>query len=140
MNFIPLQATEEQRANLKQLADYLASGELKAPFDMEDYTTMTNRGEGHCAAGQAPLAGIDKHVGEAWLRYVNRALVKAIKQDEYFITAADITDDFHYLFSYLWMKVDNTPEGTARRINYVLENGIPENWENQLLAVEPVSY
>lgn len=41
MEHIPVYLTADHRSNLKTLADYLLSGELKANFDMSDYTPFT---------------------------------------------------------------------------------------------------
>jgi hypothetical protein len=36
---------------------------------------------------------------------------------------------WEYLFSYAWVNVDNTPQGTAKRIRDVVKNGFPENMD-----------
>lgn len=53
--------------NLKKLADYLMSGDLKAEFDMSTYdddsgtnVLVVNCGTVGCAVGHGPYAGIEK--------------------------------------------------------------------------------
>jgi len=46
----------------------------------------------------------------------------------------------HYLFSFFWTAVDNTPVGTAKRIRYIIEHGLPEDWYEQMHGRAPLSY
>ena len=50
------------------------------------------------------------------------------------------SDKWRYLFSGHWVTVDNTPMGTASRIRYFLEYGLPKNWYKQMAGIEPPSY
>lgn len=48
--------------------------------------------------------------------------------------------DFNWLFWGSWHKVDNTPEGAARRIEWLLEHGTPTNAWEQSMGLEPLCY
>lgn len=48
--------------------------------------------------------------------------------------------EWKWLFSGYWKDVDNTPTGSAARILYFLENGLPENWEQVLTGDDPLPY
>lgn len=46
-----------------------------------------------------------------------------------------------WLFSEMWYYVDNTPRGTAKRIRWTCKNnGVPNNWDEQLHGVDPLCY
>lgn len=120
------------RENLKKLADYLLSGELKAKFNMTffaalGYTLSDTCGTVGCAVGHGPYAGIPKLPDEIWPDYAIR--VFGIGQE-----------DFAWCFSGSWDGVDNSPIGAAKRILWLLEKGRPENSFEQLIGTEPLSY
>lgn len=115
--------SDAKRKNLQLLADYLSSEKLDAKFNMAQYCEIqrsggdeeTDCGSVGCAIGHGPYAGIHKSEHESWRDYGNRCF---------------ITDDFSkscftFLFSADWWSVDNTPQGAARRIDYVIEHGLP---------------
>lgn len=113
-----------QRKNLGRLAEYLAApGPKPARFDMAHYADTahidsTECGTVGCAVGHAPFAGIRKWPTESWHSYVERAL--GCSPFEGF--------DFDWCFASWWALVDNTPEGAALRIRYLLEHGGPPAW------------
>ncbi|KQS84288.1 hypothetical protein [Rhizobium sp. Leaf383] len=122
--------------NLMQLADYL-KGVEPAAFDMSWYTRDEHGdrlelgahecGTVACAAGYGPAAGIEVLPEDKfWGDYVRRAFA---------IQAYDPA--FEWCFSAAWCLVDNTPAGAAKRIEHMLEHGIPENWKAQMYGWEP---
>lgn len=123
------------RENLKKLADYLLSNKLKANFNMEFFTgevnedQLTECGTIGCAIGHGPYAGIKKSAYEAWWKYSERVFGLDTGSDEWV-----------YLFGHGWAYTDNTPQGSAKRINHLLENGLPSNWEEQMGGNAPLSY
>lgn len=117
------------RANLEKLAAYLEtlpSG--YEHFSMFDYCnihgwastnpteadTVTACGTVACAIGHGPSAGIPPRPGEDWDDYESR--VFQLKNHEWM-----------WCFSSNWVSVDNTPQGAAKRIRYMLEHGVPQN-------------
>lgn len=45
-----------------------------------------------------------------------------------------------WCFSGLWENTDNTPTGAALRIEWLLNNGLPENWKAQMNGEAPLCY
>lgn len=45
-----------------------------------------------------------------------------------------------WLCHVLWEKVDNTREGAALRIDYLLDTGLPEDWRDQMNGKSPLCY
>jgi len=127
------------RENLKLMADYIETISQDR-FDMGKFRT----GElvkhecgsvgcviGHCTIlDKNPLRlDLDGHIDfDAW---------------SFDFTGLDSfydNDKWQYLFSCEWETVDNTPAGAAKRIRYFLENGLPKNWQEQILGFAPLSY
>lgn len=113
------------RENLKKLADYLLGGKLKAAFNMEYYAehngSSTECGSLGCAIGHGPYTGLYKLLAESWEGYAGRVF-----------NIYSSSPEWEWCFSYYWMYVDNTPEGAAKRILYLLEHGLPKNWRDQM--------
>ena len=106
------------RQNLEILANYLESGKLRAAFNMQTYSDAAHSlltpdcGSVGCAVGHGPYAGISKDPEETWAEYTERAFDLDM-------------NEFRWCFSGLWAQYDNTPEGAAARIRYLLKNGAP---------------
>ncbi len=133
--------TSNQRRNLRKLAAYLLNG-LKARFDMgritddDDFASTgscihednrTECGAVGCAMGHGPYAGIPKRKSESWWAYADRQFTN-------YTRASD------WCFHGCWADVDKTAKGAARRILYMLDKGIPENWYEQMDGTEPLTY
>lgn len=125
------------RKNLKILSDGLL--ELIPPtlptqnikFDMSRFTegdeyakTCNTVG---CAVGWAPFFGIKKKDSDSFPTFSD----KAFKLGE---------SAWKYLFALEWKYRDNTKRGAGLRIKHYLENGLPKDWEDQLLGRTPLSY
>lgn len=137
--------TDEQRANLAKLADYLAA--LPADyehFDMSSfyadekgygYSLLSQRaktpacGTVACAAGHGIAAGVpardEDH--DMWYLYSTRA----------FCPEGGAWD---WCFEGDWEVTDNTPAGAAARIRYLLSKGLPDNYLDQIMGYAPLSY
>ena len=113
--------TNEQRANLKKLADYLATGKTAMQFGMMifcasddvddnliDHASDYKCGTVGCAVGHGPYAGIQPKFGEDWLAYSER------------VFTGDDDDLWMWLFDASWTRVDNTAIGVAKRIYWFL--------------------
>jgi hypothetical protein len=128
--------SSEQRANYVRLARTLVlSSQESAPvaeFEMGqtalDLTTgdlLTPEEAGSHAApllcgplGFAVIAGISALPGEDWPAYQLRVLGAAFD---------DPLED--WLLSAFWLRTDNSPVGAAMRLMYVLDYGVPGDWE-----------
>ena len=87
--------------NLIKLANYLLSGASDECFDMWTYES--------CAIGYGPESGIPKFPGETWAEYCVRA---------FGVTRGHSWD---WCFDGEWRYHDNTPQGAAVRILYLVE-------------------
>ena len=115
---------------LEKLVSYLLSGNLKAEFDMYSFTDwgrscMTNGatdcGTVGCAIGHAPFLGegFEKSRDESWNDYSLRVL--GIDHNSV---------EWKWCFGSDWTQFDNSPEGAAKRIQYLLDGKrIPEEFE-----------
>ena len=45
-----------------------------------------------------------------------------------------------WCFAYYWKYSDDTPEGASKRIDYLLDNGLPKNWYEQMHGEAPLCY
>lgn len=116
--------TQEQRDNLKKLAVYLLSDNLKADFDMKNFAPYSSPydaecGTVGCAVGHGPYAGIQKKPGENWTGYAIRA---------FGLNPFDYRTAFIWLFGSPWRWIDNTPSGAAKRIIFFLLNDCPTDF------------
>lgn len=127
------------RENLKIAADNLRQP-LKTGFSMEvfDETGVTGDSEKivcgsvGCAIGHTAFV-IPKYKNETWLDYSLR--VTGLTDNDYEGNSA-----WDWCFSEEWRYVDNTPQGAADRIDWLLEYGLPLNWQEQLFGEAPLCY
>jgi hypothetical protein len=61
-----------------------------------------------CAVGHGPVAGVETYPGESWPQYTERCFIP------------ESSPLFALLFDDSWQTKDNTPQGAAARIAYVL--------------------
>ncbi len=120
----------EQETNLRTLAAYLHGPKLKARFTMTvfaitDYAEQEEEvdcGTAGCAVGHGPYAGIPKRKGESWFAYSCRVFGLVPADDKTNAPA------WNWCFDASWRGYDNTPEGAAKRIEWLLANGVPEGF------------
>lgn len=48
--------------------------------------------------------------------------------------------EWKWCFAGEWSQTDNTPAGAAKRIRYLVNNGLPENWREQMLGEDELCY
>ena len=102
--------------NLIKLANYLLSSVPQEEFDMYDFRSPC--GTMGCAIGHGPESGIPKFPGETWAEYCVRA---------FGVTRGHSWD---WCFDGEWRYHDNTPQGAAVRILYLVEHGAPPaDWD-----------
>lgn len=134
MDHIAIDVTDEQRANLRTLARGLMAFDRAVKFDMVLYCAGDNGRYVHaseanecgttaCAAGHGPMLGIEPLPYEGWGDYAERSFGA--------ITSSRIWD---MVFSAAWARHDNTREGAARRIAYMLDFGVPVVGYGQILS------
>jgi hypothetical protein len=133
--------TPEQQANYVVLGRHLvmlvAEGELyeRAEFDigetaidlmtgdwLEPEQLAAHDGPLACGVlGHAVRAGLKALTGETWLAYQERVL-----------GAAFDSPLESWLVSALWLRTDSSADGAAMRLMYVLDYGVPGDWEQIL--------
>lgn len=124
------------KQKLQELADYLRSGNLLAPFDMGTFFINKDK-EGNiisaCALGQALL--LFPEIQKEDNNYQENVL-------HFFFPDITITNRVFdrekdnaalYIVHTLWKNVDNTPEGAAKRIEDVINGTIPKDWMELLM-------
>lgn len=130
--------SQEYEDNLRKLATYLLEGNLKAKFDMQMYSdsvfpwgmvSETDCGTIGCAVGHGPHAGIKKLPTESWLDYSSRVF-----------GLSKLSDEWTWCFSQDWYKTDNTSDGAAQRIIYLLDNGMPKDFLDQMVGSGTLCY
>lgn len=119
------------KENLILLADYLE----KLPEDYGHFGMHTYNGDGKphelghqcgtvaCALGHAPyVKGLPVPLyDEFWGDYCERVL-----------GIDSVSFEWDWCFDANWVYKDNTPQGAAKRIKYLVEKGLPDNWYEQL--------
>ena len=116
--------------NLRTLADHLA----KLPTEYESFSMMNYVfqqsaddaspsellkipcGAVACSVGHGPSAGILVGDAESWYDYIKNNL------------CIPKTPACSWMFSSKWSYVDNSPHGAAKRINYLLNEGLPADY------------
>lgn len=112
------------RDNLQKLATFLYYG--KAPvgveFNMRRFSTdcqlLPTCNTSGCAVGWAPFAGITKRTDENFLDYSCRTLIDFDSERR----------NWDWCFDDNWDEYDPTREAAAKRIQYLLDNGLPERF------------
>ena len=124
------------RENLQKLADFIKTVPQEI-FDMEDIRT-----------GQTEDAKCDSVgcvIGHATALYDGELPRRAITGSIDFSAFWQEFGGLHYLDSCWivcasWTQVDNTPLGASKRIEWLLKNGRPENWNEQMNGNAPLCY
>jgi hypothetical protein len=138
------------RENLQKLADGLR-GPLRLGFDMDYYvnfsgspsvvrrcelerelTSVTNDcGTAACACGHATYLIEPKNPGESFSAYSRR--VFGLEPEE-------IGEEWDWCFGSGWSFTDNTPQGAADRIEWLLKHGLPCDAYEQMIGQTPSCY
>lgn len=151
MKNIKVKLLPHERENLQKLAEFLYKNDEvlyegePVEFSMTDYSDSEHHllsaecGTVGCAVGWGPHAGIAKLITENWNEYSCRCFL------EYFDNKRGI--DFGgknpiwtWMFSAKWALTDNSRRGAALRILYLLEFGMPENYQDQWEGDAPLCY
>lgn len=125
------------RKNFELLAAHLENLVPPPEFSMYRFTTLSHSadltylatgqlpecGTVACAAGHGPVAGILDPGAQDWNDYVERNFLET---DEF--NSLEFSPVYRWCFSCGWTHIDNTPEGAAKRIRYMLDKGIPSGF------------
>jgi len=133
-----------QRKKLRKLANYLLS--LPEDYDKFDMThffytdyvhlnlnevgkkTLHTCGTAACALGHA--ASIFRVPKECWWGDLAKSL----------FGIDGVSEEWDWCFSGDWADVDNTHYGAAKRILWLLDKGLPDQWSYQLQGEDDLCY
>lgn len=155
---------KETRNNLKILRDYLKYNVAQTNFNMSwyrktnedlptEFWSKNKCGTAGCALGWAPFAEglepIEAHfIFAESSESEERSYLNWTAYAEYHFPAigmdvspkGKVNEFFNWLFSASWFKTDNSIEGAVARIDYLLENGLPDDYLEQMYGQNPLSY
>ena len=104
------------------------------PDLLEFHDTEPNHcGSVACAVGCGPAAGIpvDESDADCWETYSGRVFIRT-NLDINLTNQILANRTWAFLFSGSWSRFDNSPTGAAERIEFVLENGLKDIWDDSL--------
>ncbi len=136
--------------NLRILGNFLIDYKGECGFNMAGYAENKNDPELYspstmrsvhkincdtiaCALGHAPL--ISKFMPrehDSWTSYGERLFGKSESTDE--------TGEWFWCFGIGWKTVDNTRIGAGKRILWLCDHGLPENWNAQMDRTTELCY
>jgi hypothetical protein len=124
--------------NLLKMAEYIATVPQEM-FDMKYYRERDDFAShkcnsvgcvlGHCTVLDK-AAKLPKHFSE----------IDFVDWSEGFTGIGFMDNEWNWCFHGMWNEVDNTPIGASKRIKYLIEHGLPENWREQMNGEAPLSY
>lgn len=124
------------RDNLEKLANYLLARPANyGKFNVIMYSEVRYPdeaccGTAGCAIGHGAAAGITPlREKMTWWHYSDQ-----------FIHRESQNSVWCWCFSPEWYGVDNTASGTALRIKWFLDHGLPGNWKDQMYGIAPLCY
>lgn len=125
------------RENLRRMADYIATVP-QSDFTMVRYRLSGDRvshkcGSVGCVVGHCTVLDNAKNIPVNEMREIDFGL-----WSERFTGLTG--DQWDWCFSDEWTYADNTPEGASKRINYLLEHGLPENSYHIMIGEDDLPY
>lgn len=108
-------------------------------FDVEIYREVNNHDTHECESVGCTIGHctvLDKWENIPLTLYYDIDYNQWSKQ----FTGITKMSEWEYLFGCDWKDVDNTPTGAAKRIRNFVENGLPEDWDEQMHGTAPLSY
>ena len=132
-----------KRENLQLMAAHLKTNVIPENFDMEKYRgdddDFSNPvcGSVGCTVGTCSVLDVE-NVIENFTNSDGRIEFTAWSED--FTGLLGVEDEWGWCFASDWKTKDNTPTGAALRIEWLLNNGLPENWKNQMRGKEKLCY
>jgi hypothetical protein len=117
--------------NLKRMANYVKNIPQEV-FGMRSWRKGENIDPecssigcvvGHCTILDKSKFGLP--------RYINNEINFQVWSERFTGLSYEL-EEWDWCFNSDWAHVDNTPLGAAKRIEWFLENGLPENWRLQM--------
>lgn len=127
------------RTNLKKLAKHLK----KVPqhkFTMSDFRTENDYFQNECKTAACAAGYIPEIAPDFVIRFFDSKRID-FGETAVSFTGINISDRaWDWLFRGDWSESDNTPTGAALRIEWLLKNGVPDNWYSQMTGNAPLCY
>jgi len=133
-----------KRENLQLMADHLKTNVIPENFHMNQY-----RGDDDF---KNPVCGsVGCTVGTCSVLDVENVIENFTDSDgviDFLDWSVDFTGllgveyecEWEWCFGSTWATTDNTPTGAALRIEWLLNNGLPVYWKNQMYGHEKLCY
>lgn len=132
------------RKNLQKMADYIRTipqEKFNMRFFRRHEEVSHECGSVGCVLGHCTV--LDKKPLPMLAQIVSwnsRRLIDFVSWGESFTGISKRTGEWQWCFAGEWSEVDNTPEGAARRIEWLLEHGLPKDWDYQMCQITPLCY
>lgn len=148
-----VKANKPNRKNLQLMADHIKTISQEV-FDMRDYRFLKKHNDGYldvlvqklnselecgsvgCVIGHCVV--LDENVRGIPRFTTNRINYEA--WSERFTGLIAKTLEWQWCFGSDWVNCDNTPIGASKRIEYFLNHGLPEDWNEQFTGRATQSY
>ena len=133
-----------KRENLQLMADHLKINVKQENFHMGEYRgddDLSNPvcGSVGCTVGTCSVLDVE-NVIENFINSDGEIDFGAWSVDFTGLLEAEYEAEWEWCFGSKWKTTDNTPTGAALRIEWLLNNGLPENWKNQMYDREELCY
>jgi len=128
--------------NLRKMAEYIRTIPENL-FDMQIFRAPGNYKEVECNSVGCVIGHCTHLDADNVLRNYTRFHDDSIRFHKW---AEDFTEmgmysaSFQWCFDSEWADVDNTPEGAARRIEWLIDKGLPKNWQSQMEGKASLCY
>ena len=130
-----------KRDNLQLMADHLKISVNQDNFDMDQYRgdiddfSDPECGSAGCTVGTCTVLDVENVIKN--FTFPNGEInFRAWSEDFTGIYRAE----WAWCFGYAWAKTDNTPIGAALRIEWLLNHGLPDEWDCQMYGREELCY
>ena len=131
-----------KRENLQLMANHLKTNVLPENFHMgryrgdDDFSNPVCGSVG-CTVGNCTVLDAENVMNN----FTNpNGVIDFLSWSKDFTGICRIEDEWAWCFGSIWSETDNTPIGAALRIEWLLNNGLPENWFCQMYGEEELCY
>jgi hypothetical protein len=126
------------RENLQRMADYIRTIP-QDKFHMAQYR-LINREEQECNSVGCVIGFCTILDNINNIPRINEGEIYFSKWSYQFTDLIPNGDIWQWCFDSDWQRTDNTPTGAAERIEWLLNNGLPEDWREQMRGDKPLIY
>ncbi len=126
------------RENLQRMADYIRTVPRKK-FNMDFYRKGSEKyhkcNSVGCVIGHCTVLDDIDNIPTFWNDEIDFS-----QWSKNYTGLKTGETEWNWCFDSLWACVDNTPTGAADRIEWLLNHGLPEDWEEQMKGEKPLIY